>query len=260
MGRWVVLLLVVLLGWALVLPARAGLVPHQAFYRLRTPAGLAPGAPTVAGGLALEWRRTCEGWRSRQRLAFVLAEDGPAESSLDIRFQGFESLDGRRFEFELESFRGLRREERVRGQAELGPAGGRVRLELPRRRELVLPPTTLFPARQLEGVLAAARRGVQLVDQWLYDGSGETGLVRVVTVLGRPRAADGGLRLPFAAAYYRGNAGSPLPALQLWGELDGEGIYHRLVLDFGDLVLEAVPLRIRRLAPPACHRRPAPEG
>ncbi len=240
-------------------PAGAGLVPHRAFYRLEPLAGRTPPATRVEGRLALEWRRTCGGWASRQRLAFLMAPDDAAPFVVDIRFRGFERLDGRRFDFAMETFEDGRPVERTEGRAWLPGTtrerGGLV-LKGPEPRRLALPATTRFPARQMEELLAAARAGRALVDQLVYDGSGEEGLVRAVTLFGRPRDRSGRRLWPFVMGYHRPGDPAPLPRLQLWGEMDEGGVFRKLVLDFGDFALRAVPVRIRELPLPPCPARP----
>ncbi len=248
-----------LLSTAAAGPAGAGLLPHRAFYRLEPLPERALPATRVVGRLALEWRRTCAGWVSRQRLAFVMAPDDAAPFAVDIRFRGFERRDGRRFDFAMETFEDSRLAERVEGRAWLPETprepGGLV-LERPVPRRLALPAETRFPARQMEELLAAARAGRRLVDQLVYDGSGEEGLVRAVTVFGRPRDEDGRRLWPFVMGYHRPDDPAPVPRLQLWGAMDEGGVFRELVLDFGDFALRAVPVRIRELPPPRCPAEP----
>jgi len=251
--RTVAVLSGLVLLWALVPPAMAadGLAPHRAFYRLASPPGRTGPEGPVRGGLLLAWERTCTGWTSRQRLIFGPADrSGPA---VDVRFEGEESANGRRFDFHFESFEGGRSRERIEGTAELRPpVGGIARFSSPPGLVLGLPPDTVFPVGQLQDVLAAFAGAPRLVHHRIFDGSAPEPPALLTTFVGRPVRTEAGMLWPLAMAWFDPRDPAMTPLFELAARIDAQGVFREIRLDFGALVLEGRAVRVERLAAPSC--------
>ena len=121
-----------LLAALLVAPlaaAGATLEPHVAAYRLTLADQTAIGNPfiEVRGGLVIEWRLACDGWLSRQRLAFVGTLQEGGTLGHDVRFSSWESLDGTRMRYSYRSYDDRQLQEEFRGEARLKRAPERRR-------------------------------------------------------------------------------------------------------------------------------------
>ncbi len=221
------------------------LLSHRAAYALRL-SDKDPGDLFVAaeGLMVIEWRATCDGWVSSQRLGFV-AETGDGEQvTYDVRFSSWESADNNRIRFTLRSYDGPRAIESYRGEARLeGPDGaGIARYREPVETSVALPAGTIFPTEQMRRLVEAAREG-RLVSQYeLFDGSGLTRPSSVTAVIGRPRAvtetASGyPRRWPVSLAYYDQGGAGDTPEFEISFLLDEGGVLYDLRLDYGDFVL-----------------------
>ena len=123
-GRLLVALLTGLWSFA----ADAALQAHVAAYRLSLAgaADMANPFSEVRGGLVIEWRLACDGWLSRQRLAFVGTLQEGGDLSHDVRFSSWEALDGARMRYSYRSYGNDELQEEFRGEAVLAPSEGGV--------------------------------------------------------------------------------------------------------------------------------------
>ena len=247
-------------------PVAAGLASHRAAYRL----SLADSERSLDlvradGVLGIEWRIACDGWLSRQFLAFKAHTQEGEELSYDVRFSSWESSDNRRLRFTVRRFdEGGRIDEEFRGEAVLendGATGGGVaRFTAPEARTVPLPPGTIFPTEHMQTVLASARSGERLVSHAVFDGSGFDALTQVTAVIGQPRAdgkseeekEDARRSWPVSMAYYDAAKGDDLPDFEVAFVLDDDGVLRELVLDYGEFRLNAVLEDLERLPPPDC--------
>jgi EipB-like len=258
-------------------PAAAELTSHRAAYRL----GLADGerSPDLVqadGVLGIEWRVACDGWLSRQFLAFKAQTQEGEELSYDVRFSSWESSDNRRLRFTVRRFdEGGRLDEEFRGEAVLGEeehgggaapgdggrGGGVARFTVPEARTVELPPGTMFPTEHMQSVLASARSGERLVSHAVFDGSGFDALTQVTAVIGRPQRETESKEderreprrsWPVSMAYYAAAAGGDLPDFEVAFRLNDDGVLRELVLDYGEFRLSAVLESLEVLPPPDC--------
>jgi len=241
--------------------AAVDLVSHRAAYRLSL-LERQPGTvfSRIQGGLVIEWRATCEGATTSQRLGFV-ADDGDGEGfSLDIRFSSWESADDRRMRFHSRTFDNGRPAETFEGSAELDPSGGGgvARYTEPEPAEVPLPPGTVFPTEHMRQLIESAKAGRSLANHIVFDGSDETGLSEVTAFIGSPRNAgdeaegDDEPRWPVSLAYHDIEADAETPAFELAFDLAPGGIFHDLVLGYDEFSLKAELESLELLDEPAC--------
>jgi len=239
--------------------AAVKLLSHRAAYRLELAPDEQGAVPlAVQGALVIEWRASCAGWLSRQRLGFVVhGPDGPAVS-YDVRFSSWESRDGTRIRFALRSYDGSELFEEYRGRAVLEGTGrpGRAEFDIPGDLVLELPAGTIFPSEQMRRLVADARAGRRLAQYMVFDGSGPEGLSTVTAIIGQRREVrlEGGARgerWPVSLAYHRpGTTGAP--EFEIAFELDDGGILHEVRLDYGEFALLGRLEKLEMLPDPEC--------
>jgi hypothetical protein len=245
------------------LPAGATLAPHVAAYRLSLAHAPALGMPfaEVRGGLVIEWRLTCDGWLSRQRLAFVGTLEEGGDLSHDVRFSSWEALDGSRMSYSYRAYGDDELQENFRGEARLDrPDGGVAEFSEPDRREVRLPPGTIFPTEHLQKVLDEARAGARFVSHEVFDGAGFDSLTQITTVIGQPRRleplaekpGEGVRAWPVSMAYYELQDANDTPKFEAEFLLGEDGVLRDVVLDYGDFRLDATLEQLELIDRPKC--------
>ena len=254
-----------LAAWAPPLPAGAaavgtGLLSHRAFYRLSlADSDSGSGLARVRGALVLEWRASCDGWLSQQRLGFVAdADDGPG-FAYDVRFSSWESADRTQLSFSVRSFDGPTMQEEFRGSAKLrGPGeAGEVSYTLPKAEEKPLPAGTIFPTEHVSDIIAAARAGERILSRQVFDGSGEDALTKATAIIGSAKPVTGTdgseeTRWPVSLAYFPITGDDALPQFELSFDLSEGGVMSNVRLDYGDFTLAAALEKLEPLPKPDC--------
>ena len=257
--------------------ARVDLLSHRAVYRLSlADTERSIGVTSIDGGLVLEWRASCEGSISNQRIGFVAGlGDGPG-FVYDVRFSSWESRDGTQLRFSVRSFDDGKLVEAYRGEAALDAAdgGGQATFVSPEDQTLELPRGTLFPTEHMRRLIESAERGDVVIGHDLFDGSGLEGLSRVTAVIGRSEVAErpspedadqkgadqmgadatGTARIwPVSLAYHPEAGVDDMPSFEISFDLTERGVLHDLVLDYGDFALKAEMEQLETFPEPVCH-------
>ncbi len=246
--------------------AVAALEPHRAAYKLSLAGShRMSGLSNVSGGLVIEWQRACDGWISHQRLGFVAGTETGGDFSHDVRFSSWEAMDGSKMRYTVRSYDGDVLREEYMGEAALESAdrGGIASFTKPDRREVVLPPGTVFPTDHINRVLAEASGGQSFVSHEVFDGWGYDALTQVTSAIGRPHAykpssekeipsdPDGDV-WPVSMAYYNTAQKSDLPEFEAKFLLTEQGVLQELLLDYGDFRLKATLAEFELLDKPSC--------
>jgi hypothetical protein len=242
--------------------ADAALQAHVAAYRLSLAgaADMANPFSEVRGGLVIEWRLACDGWLSRQRLAFVGTLQEGGDLSHDVRFSSWEALDGSRMRYSYRSYGNDELQEEFRGEAVLAPSeGGVATFTTPSERRIELPAGTMFPTLHIQEVLRGARAGERFVSHEVFDGAGFDSLTQITSVIGQPRLveplADQNQRArawPVSMAYYELHAPTDTPKFEAGFLLGEDGVLRDLVLDYGDFKLKGALQTLELLERPNC--------
>lgn len=240
----------------------AALQPHVAAYRLflAGAADMASPFSEVRGGLVIEWRLACDGWLSRQRLAFVGTLQEGGDLGHDVRFSSWEALDGSRMRYSYRSYADDELQEEFRGEAVLAPSeGGVANFTTPSERRIELPAGTMFPTVHIQEVLDQARAGERFVSHEVFDGAGFDSLTQITSVIGQPRLIeplanhdDNGRAWPVSMAYYELHAPSDTPKFETTFLLGENGVLRDIVLDYGDFKLEGALETLELLERPRC--------
>jgi hypothetical protein len=255
--------LAVLLTASSAASAGAMLEPHVAAYRL----SLADRAQTsnpfveVRGGLVIEWRLACDGWLSRQRLAFVGTLQEGGDLGHDVRFSSWEALDGSRMRYSYRSYDDQRLQEEFRGEARIdAPDRGVATFSEPSQRRVELPPETIFPTEHIRQLLNSAQAGQRLVSHQVFDGAGFDSLTQITSVIGQPRMIEllaeqrdeRGRAWPVSMAYYDLSTPSDVPKFEAEFLLGEDGVIRDVVLDYGDFRLGAALEQLQLVERPDC--------
>lgn len=246
--------------------ALAALESHRAAYRLKLDqSNRMTGLAGVDGGLVIEWKRACDGWLSHQRLGFIASTESGVGFSHDVRFSSWEAADGSEMRYTVRSFEGDQLREEYMGEASIDSfeSGGVASFTRPDRKEVDLPPGTVFPADHFNRILAEADGGGSFISHEVFDGWGFDALTQVTSVIGQLRpyepsndqelTANSDARAwPVSMAYYNKSDGSDLPEFEAKFMLTEDGVLQELLLDYGDFRLKATLAEFERLDEPAC--------
>lgn len=231
------------------------LASHRAVYRLSLAEG-SPGTVTsVRGGLVMEWKRSCDGWTSNQRLAFQAGQDEGPDFSYDVRFSSWESSENDQLRFSVRSFDDGKPFEEFRGLAMLPKTGdGQATFTLPAGKSVQLPAGTLFPTQHIKALIAAAERGEHFVSVPVFDGSGLDALSNVSAVIGKEFPADGQKPESWTMnlAYHDLADRSEEPEFQLAFKLRADGVTDDITLDYGQFILHGTLDQLDPLPVPVC--------
>lgn len=244
----------------------SALESHRAAYRLSLASNhRMSGLSHVSGGLVIEWQRACDGWLSHQRLGFVAATEAGGDFSHDVRFSSWEAIDGSKMRYTVRSFDGDVLREEYMGEAMLNSAdsGGVASFTKPDRREVILPPGTVFPTDHINRILADAHDGRSFVSHEVFDGWGFDALTQVTSVIGHQRPYEpsndkelssdpDGEVWPVSMAYYNTTQKSDLPEFEAEFMLTQQGVLQELQLDYGDFRLKATLAEFELLEAPPC--------
>ena len=247
--------------------AAADLAAHRAVYEMRlSSANRSSGVVDVRGTMILETVDACEAWETKQRIQLTFLRTDSDEFSTDSTFASLESKDGTTLLFSVAQRAERRTRGRVlRGAASLSPDGtGKTRFTLPER-EFPLPQGTIFPLHHLSRLIDDARAGETVKSYSLFDGARLDGAFKVNAVIGPsprralsppPRGDVALLRNQQAwsvrLAFFAANDQEGQPEYEVSMDLQANGVARSMVLDYGDLAINARLLRIEALPRPGC--------
>ena len=197
-------------------PGVEAMVAHRAAYRLtldraRDNSDIAQ----AEGAMLYEVVDACDGWATRQRFSLTLTNRDGQDVQTASDYSTYETKDGRSIRFSLTQTSQGAVSQRIMGEAEVTPEGGRVRYTEPTAKEEPLPPGTLLPMLHTVRSLAAARGGTRLLVVPLFDGTSPDGAQDTTTVISgwQPPQAGGTSAAPPATP----PAGARFPALAMLG-------------------------------------------
>ncbi|MGE3647087.1 MAG: DUF1849 family protein, partial [Reyranellaceae bacterium] len=247
--------------------AAADLAAHRAVYEMRlSTANRSSGVVDVRGTMILETVDACEAWETKQRIQLKFLRTDSDEFSTDSTFASLESKDGTTLLFSVRNAQNGELEDELRGAASLSPDGtGKTRFTLPEEREFPLPQGTIFPLHHLSRLIDDARAGEKVKSYSLFDGARLDGAFKVNAVIGPsprralsppPRGDVALLRNQQAwsvrLAFFAANDQEGQPEYEVSMDLQANGVARSMVLDYGDLAINARLLRIEALPRPGC--------
>lgn len=264
MSSFARLLAVMLAGAANVAAMPIQLVSNRATYDVRLEHTSPGGAVAGRGRMVIQFRDTCDGWSTAQRMVADLTDADGAISRTDFLVTAWESKDGKSMRFDVKSASGSKRKEK-RGTAMIG-ADGRVTVTLlsPTRRQFTLPAGTLFPSTQVLDLVRAATRGEGMVRRMVFQGGDENDYFISTAVIGRAaplqataaeRAVDrGGLLHNVTAwttlvSYFANRRGADLPEYEVASRLYANGVSGSMSLIYTRYALRATLTHLEPVLP-----------
>lgn len=246
-----------------VAAAAADLAPHRAVYEGRLDVKGA-GAVAAGGRMATSLERTCDGWITSGQSLIDLTLEGGQSIRQDLRFAGWESLDGTRYRFSSRQRIGDA-EVGFKGSARLaGPGGdGEAEYTVPARKTVALPPSTLFPTAYLRALIDRALAGARHEVAMRFEGIVGGGPEWVAAFIGarQPPAADAAARLGALAArpgwrmqlgFYTPDGRSPSPDYEMEIFQLDNGVVTDMRMTMGPAAVHFTLRRVEAVAAPRC--------
>ena len=251
---------------ALAAPARAiDILPHRAIYKMDLDtAESRSNIADVEGFMMFEWRDSCDGWSVTQKLAMTVYYSTGESTDFGWTLNSWEAKDGLKYGFFVRRLQDGQEEEALRGSAVLdGPGkGGTAHYTEPARRDLDLPPGTLFPAAHTLAVLQQAEAGNPLFWAEVFDGSDEDGLFGVSAIIGKrsesakdaksPKELAGVPSWRLGLAFYPHGSKGLEPEHEQNLRLYRNGVAEDLILQYGDFSVRTTLKKLYALPPPGC--------
>jgi hypothetical protein len=246
-------------------PGAEAMVAHRAAYKLtldrvRDNSDIA----SVRGIMVYEVMDACDGWATRQRFTLVLTDRDGQEVDTGSDYATFETKDGARMRFSLTQTTQGAVTQRISGEADITPEGGRVRYVDPEAKEEALPPGTMLPMMHTIRALDAARRGQRMLVAPLFDGTSADGAQDSTTVISGWQGPQPTPRFPALAtlgsarmrvAFFDRNdtsgGGASAPDYEVGLRYWENGVADELKMDFGDFVVDG-RMEELSLAPGGC--------
>jgi hypothetical protein len=252
-----------LLGAANIAAMPIHLVPNRATYDLRLAHTSAGGAVAARGRMVIQFRDTCDGWSTAQRMVADMTNADGAITRTDFLVTAWESKDGKTMRFDVKSASGGKLDKEKRGTAMVGDNGiVTVNLLSPVRRQFTLPAGTIFPSEQTIQLASAAQRGPGMVKRLVFQGGDEGDFYVTTAVLGRgaqaqamtsERSADKtGLLKNVSAwttlvSYFANKRSADMPDYEVASRLYSNGISGSMSLIYSRYTLSATLSRLEPL-------------
>ncbi len=247
-------------------PAFADMSMHKALYELRTISS-SSNSPVahVRGTMSYEWADACEGWVVDQRYKLQFQyRDGPGLEMIN-NFLAWESKDGMQYEFKARKFIDGALDEEIDGRAAMSPLPSKASFTLPESAEMELSRGTMFPVTHTLELISLAQQGKRFFYKTVFDGSMVDAGSDISAVIGQarnsaidPEKVKGdrellrGKMYPITMAYFDKGDGSGVPKYELTVQLLENGVAERLVLNYGDYVLDATLSSLEKLPASGC--------
>lgn len=239
-----------------------GLLSHRAVYSLsKHIESTASDIAGIKGRLELTFEVACDGWRMEQYIGFRLYHIEGSGLEHVAHVSGWESSDGADYWFNTRSYQDRELLEELSGVARLTQPGegGETRFAKPEKETRPLPVGTIFPARHLTDLIAAAQAGEQHLTRTVFDGSTLDSPYEITAFIGKERDSDDAnasehvskkRSWSFRMAYFQMEAVEPTPEFEISAVLYENGVAGHMVYDYGDFSidvelreLEALPVQ-----------------
>ncbi|HYZ32166.1 MAG TPA: cell envelope integrity EipB family protein [Crenalkalicoccus sp.] len=247
-------------------PGPEAMAAHRAAYRL-TLDHVREGSDIASarGAMLYEVVDACDGWATRQRLTLVLTNRDGQEVETASDYSTYETKDGHSIRFSLTQTSQGAVSQRVAGEAEVTPEGGRVRYTEPATKEVALPRGTLLPMMHTIRALDTAREGRRMMVLPLFDGTNPDGAQDTTTIIlggwqaPQPNArfpalstlGSARMRIAFFDRKESGDGGATTPDYEVGLRYFANGVADDLNMDFGEFVVNGAMEELT-LPPHAC--------
>jgi hypothetical protein len=243
-----------------IVRAMKALAAHRAVYDIKLATRGDGGSVSRAEGrIVYEFTGSaCAGFSTQYRFVTRFQPQSGPERLSDLRTSSFEDGAGTSYDFFNQSFLNQVLTEESRGRANRKDGSIAVDLVKPKTDKVTVSGDALFPTQHLAALIEAAKRGDQVVNLKLYDGT-DTGtkVTLASTVIGKELAANTvpddepsaaaaelkGLRSwPMTVSYFDADkpqgSGEAVPDYQLAFVVYETGVTRHLQLNFNEFVLD----------------------
>ncbi|NWG45019.1 MAG: DUF1849 family protein [Alphaproteobacteria bacterium] len=254
-------------------PAMAApFAPHKAVYKLESlDLGDGAGLSGADGAISLEWKLTCEGFVTNQRMITRLfGLDGEVQLG-DLTVSTFEPSDFSSLRFTIQSLSEGTLAEDYFGTARKGreEAPGEIAYTRPETQTAPLPAKAVFPSEHALGILSSAGEGKRWHEAVVFEGGAPEEIYRVITFIGNRRTGDAGGEgaagpqaaqaalaglsfWPVTLTYYDLELGDGLPRYEARFHLYENGVSDELTLDYGSFSVHGTLRELEILDRPSC--------
>lgn len=258
--------------------AGARQLSHRAVYVLAlAPKAQRSRAAWVDGRMVMEWRETCDGYISEQRIVTSSVDEAGDKSVSDISASSWEALDGTLFRFSMRQRLDNELVQEYEGSAKLAASGGpgAASMRKPAPKEIKLPAGVVFASGHMQALLNAARAGQHHDSRPLFDGTSDSDYYQVVSSIGAVglattqeranqqtetdpgklsiiKAIEGLPWWPVQISYYGLDSNEGMPEFEIAFRLYDNGVSTGVTLDYGSFALSGTLSRIEAFEPPDC--------
>lgn len=250
------------LGLAMIAAAPIVLAPARSTYTVSLDHALAGGLVAVRGRTVTEFRVTCDGYETTQRLVADMTDSQDNVSRSDFAVTVWESKTGRAMRFDITNMVDGEIAERYKGRATLeGDGSGEVALSLPSDTHFPLPRGTVFPTAQTIAILTAAEAGEHADNSTVFQGGGQSYLYAAAATIGKPSApsqADVGAMLrgvpawPVLISYFPAAQQAETPDYEIASRLYANGVIGSMTMIYARFTLKATLEKVEMLSTPSC--------
>ena len=167
-----------------VQPAAGEIVPHRAIYSLTLGQADSSGRYVDVGGAVTSvLEKTCDGWIIAEQVTMQIDTQVGGPLRQNLKYTGWESLDGRRYRFAARSRTNDERKS-FQGDAWSDPDGpGEAVYTRPEKITMALPPGTHFYFGLTSWLIERAKAGVSRAETVVFDGTDEEGPQRAIVFI-----------------------------------------------------------------------------
>lgn len=217
------------------------------------------------GRMAVEFRDTCDGWSTTQRMIADMTGSDGSQNRTDFFVTAWESKDGHTMRFDVGDTHNGKPKSRQRGSAVLEASGeGRAVLASGKPAQFLLPRGTEFPTEQTLAILSAAQAGGKTLKHLVFQGGDPTNLDFSTATIGAAspparlaadrRADRSGLlknvsARPALISFYPVGSKAAAPDYEVATELYANGVSGSMSLIYPTYTLRATLTRLEALHP-----------
>lgn len=164
--------------------ALADMAPHRAIYSLTLGKGSSSGRYVgLRGAVKTVLEKTCDAWIVAEEVNMYVDTQVGGRLTQDLRYTGWESLDGRQYRFVARSKTNDERKT-FKGNARAHPESpGEAVYTMPRKMTMALPPGTHFYFGLTTWLIERAQAGVSRAETIVFDGTDDEGPQRATAFI-----------------------------------------------------------------------------
>ena len=274
--------LLALISFAVLVPGYAlppmseaeipSMAPHIAVYDLKL--GSTRSGTNIAGAdgrMVFEFNGSeCEGYTVNMRFVLSIDNNSGKSTLTDVRTSSWEGGEGKEFRFSTRQYFDAKLTSLTDGRAARDEKDITVHLKKPKKSKLTLKRKALFPTAHTKLLIDAARKGQNVLDIPIYDGSEKGEVVYGTTAIIGTKHQTDGKRVPYiknterlqtmpswpiALSFFNQKKSlkqDSLPDYEIGFRLYENGVSRDMIIDYGDFSLKGHLQKIDFLPENSC--------